>query len=191
MNKVYLVGNLTRDPELFETASGLKICKFGIAVNRNYVNEDGERETDFFNVIAWRGLGENCAKYLKKGNKVAIIGELRNRSYETEAGEKRFVTEIMANEVEFLILNKNEEKEKTEVKSVNTEKGTQQEPTVPTPKAAADKTETVETKTKGEKRAPGKEEVGVEAGSTTAAPTATCDAPAEKTTKRAKKKAAA
>ena len=102
MNKVILVGNLTRDPDLSETPSGVAVCKFAIAVTRDYANGDGERETDFFNVTVWRGRAENCAKYLKKGNKVAIVGSLQNRSYEDKDGIRRNVTDVIASEVEFL-----------------------------------------------------------------------------------------
>ena len=99
MNKVYLIGNLTRDPEVSETGSGLTLCRFSIAVNRNYSSSDGERQTDFFNITVWRALAENCGKYLKKGSKVAVVGSLQNRSYEDKDGN---VTDIVANEVEFL-----------------------------------------------------------------------------------------
>lgn len=102
MNKVILVGNLTRDPELSETPSGISVCRFAIAVSRDYANSEGERETDFFNITVWRGRAENCGKYLKKGNKVAIVGSLQNRSYEDKDGIKRYVTDVVANEVEFL-----------------------------------------------------------------------------------------
>ena len=102
MNKVILVGNLTRDPELTETPSGVSVCRFAIAVSRDYANSDGTRETDFFNITVWRGRAENCGKYLKKGNKVAIVGSLQTRSYEDKDGIKRNVTDVIANEVEFL-----------------------------------------------------------------------------------------
>ena len=102
MNKVILVGNLTRDPELTETPSGVAVCRFAIAVSRDYANADGTRETDFFNITVWRGRAENCGKYLKKGNKVAVVGSLQTRSYEDKDGVKRNVTDIIANEVEFL-----------------------------------------------------------------------------------------
>ena len=102
MNKVILVGNLTRDPELTETPTGVAVCRFAIAVSREYANADGTRETDFFNITVWRGRAENCGKYLKKGNKVAIVGSLQNRSYEDKDGIKRNVTDVIANEVEFL-----------------------------------------------------------------------------------------
>lgn len=102
MNKVYLIGNLTRDPELAETTSGIKVCRFAIAVNRTYAGSDGNRETDFFNITVWRTQAENCGRYLKKGSKVAIVGSLQNRSYEDKDGIKRNVTDIVASEVEFL-----------------------------------------------------------------------------------------
>ncbi len=76
MNKIFLIGNLTRDPELSETANGIKHCRFSIAVNRNYSGADGERKTDYFNCTAWRGLGETVARYAKKGNKVAVCGSV-------------------------------------------------------------------------------------------------------------------
>ena len=102
MNKVILVGNLTRDPELSETPSGIAVCRFSIAVSRDYASADGNRETDFFNITVWRGRAENCGRYLKKGNKVAIVGSLQNRSYDDKDGNKRYVTDVVANEVEFL-----------------------------------------------------------------------------------------
>ncbi len=102
MNKVILIGNLTRDPELSETPSGVAVCKFSLAVSRDYTNAEGNRDTDFFNITVWRGRAENCGKYLKKGNKVAIVGSLQTRSYEDKDGIKRNVTDIIASEVEFL-----------------------------------------------------------------------------------------
>ena len=102
MNKVFLIGNLTRDPELTETANGVKVCRFVIAVNRNYTSADGERKTDFFNVTTWRGLAETVHKHVKKGNKVAVTGSLENRNYEDSAGVKRTPTEVVAQDVEFL-----------------------------------------------------------------------------------------
>lgn len=102
MNKVILVGNLTRDPELTETPSGVAVCRFAIAVSRDYASSDGTREADFFNITVWRGRAENCGKYLKKGNKVAIVGSLQTRSYEDKDGIKRNVIDVIANEVEFL-----------------------------------------------------------------------------------------
>ena len=117
MNKLFIIGNLTRDPELTETPSGVAVCRFSIAVSRDYANADGTRETDFFNITVWRGRAENCGKYLKKGNKVAITGSLQNRSYEDKDGNKRTVTDIVASEVEFLTTNRGDEQDvPTEVK---------------------------------------------------------------------------
>ena len=100
MNKVILIGNLTRDPEMSSTQSGIAMCRLGIAVNRNYANSDGVRETDFFNLTAWRNLAERCGKYLHKGTKIAIIGSLQTRSYEVN-GEKRYATDIVMDDFEF------------------------------------------------------------------------------------------
>lgn len=102
MNKVFLIGNLTRDPELTETSSGVSLCRFSIAVNRNYSGSDGERKTDFFNIVAWRGLGENVSRYAKKGNKVAVSGSIELRNYEDSQGVKRTGVDIVAQDVEFL-----------------------------------------------------------------------------------------
>lgn len=102
MNKVFLIGNLTRDPELTETSGGVSVCRFSIAVNRNYAGADGERKTDFFNVTAWRGLGETISRYAKKGNKVAVSGSVELRNYEDNQGNKRTSVDIIAQDVEFL-----------------------------------------------------------------------------------------
>ena len=102
MNRVYLIGNLTRDPELATTTSGVSVCRFSIAVQRRFSNAEGEREADFFNIVVWRAQGENCHKYLKKGSKCAVCGSLQNRSYDANDGTKRNITEIVADEVEFL-----------------------------------------------------------------------------------------
>ena len=102
MNKCIFVGNLTRDPELTTTTSGVSVCRFSIAVNRTYTNANGEREADFINIVAWRGLGENCAKYLSKGRKVCVCGSLQTRSYDDKDGNKRYVSEIVAEDVEFI-----------------------------------------------------------------------------------------
>jgi single-strand DNA-binding protein len=102
MNKVILVGNLTRDPELSTTSGGVSLCKFGIAVQRRFANAEGNRDVDFFNIIVWRGLAETCHKFLRKGSKAGVVGSIQTRSYEDKDGVKKFVTEIIADEVEFL-----------------------------------------------------------------------------------------
>ena len=121
MNKVYLIGNLTRDPEVSETTGGVPYCRFSIAVNRNFTNADGNREADFFNIIVWRGQAEPCGRFLKKGSKVALVGSLQNRSYEDKDGVKRTVTDIVASEVEFLNTNRADD-EMQEVKPVKKER---------------------------------------------------------------------
>lgn len=102
MNKVFLIGNLTRDPETRTTASGTSVCTFSLAVDRRFKTQDGEKVTDYFNIVAWRQLADLCGRYTSKGNKVAIVGELQNRSYEARDGTKRYTTEIVADEIQFL-----------------------------------------------------------------------------------------
>lgn len=102
MNKICIVGNLTRDPELRATEQGNAVCSFTVAVNRRYKDQDGNTPTDFIPVVVWRDLAENCAKYLAKGRKVAVSGALQIRSYTDRDGAKRWVSEIQANEVDFL-----------------------------------------------------------------------------------------
>ena len=102
MNKIQLVGNLAGDPELRQTSQGISVCTFRVALNRRIANANGEREADFIPVVAWRGLGENCAKYLTKGRKVAVSGTLQTRNYEDKQGNKRTAFEVVADDVEFL-----------------------------------------------------------------------------------------
>jgi len=99
-NSVTLVGNLTRDPELRYTTGGRGVASFGLAVNRRYqVNGEWQEQVSFFNVVAWADLGENAAASLHKGNRVIVTGRLEQRSYETRDGEKRNVTEVIADEL--------------------------------------------------------------------------------------------
>lgn len=102
MNKIFLIGNLTFDPETRTTPSGASVCSFNIAVNRRFAAANGEKQTDFFRISAWRGLGDNCQKYLSKGKKVAVVGELTARTYEAKDGTTRLSLEVNADEVEFL-----------------------------------------------------------------------------------------
>lgn len=102
MNKAIFIGNLTKDPEITTTTSGVSVCRISLAVSRRFANAEGERETDFFNIVVWRVLGENCHKFLKKGSKIAVVGNIQNRSYDAADGSKRYITEIVAEEVEFL-----------------------------------------------------------------------------------------
>ena len=109
MNKVILIGNLSKDPELTTTANGVNVARFTIAVQRRYTNEAGEREADFINCVAWRTTAENLQKYCKKGDKVAVVGRIETRTYDAQDGTKRYVTEIVADEVEFVNTKKAEE----------------------------------------------------------------------------------
>lgn len=102
MNKCILIGNLTKDPEISTTSNGVSVCRFTLAVTRRYANSDGERDTDFINIVAWRALADNCHRFIKKGSKVAVVGNIQSRSYDAADGSKRYVTEIVAEEVEFL-----------------------------------------------------------------------------------------
>lgn len=102
MNKVFMIGNLSKDVDLRTTQSGKAVASFTIAVNRRFKNQAGEAVTDFFPVAVWGQLAEVCGRYLAKGKKVAVVGELQTRSYDDKQGVKRYVTEIVADEVEFL-----------------------------------------------------------------------------------------
>ena len=103
MNKAFLIGNLTRDPEMRSTQSGVSVCNFSIAVNRRFRNaQTGQQETDFLNVIAWRQLAELCGKYLAKGRKVAVTGTVSARAYTGSDGSVHATMELVADEVEFL-----------------------------------------------------------------------------------------
>ncbi len=102
MNKILLIGNVASDVELKKTQSGVSVCTFKLAVQRKFKNAAGEREADFLPVVTWRQLADLCAKYLAKGRKCAVSGSLQTRSYDAQDGSKRYVTEIVADEVEFL-----------------------------------------------------------------------------------------
>jgi len=106
MNRAILIGNLTKDPEITTTSNGVSVCKFTIAVSRRFTNSDGTKDTDFLNIITWRALAENCHKFLKKGSKVGVVGTIQTRNYDAQDGTKRYITEIVADEVEFLSTNR-------------------------------------------------------------------------------------
>lgn len=110
MNKVLLIGRLTANPELRYTISNNAVTTFSIAVDRNFKNEDGNKEADFINIVAWNKKAELIHQYLKKGDRVGIGGRLQVRKYQNERGENRYVTEVVADEVEFLNSKKPEEK---------------------------------------------------------------------------------
>ena len=102
MNKVFLIGRLTRDPELRYTGNNTAVASFSLAVQRNFTNQAGEREADFFNISVWRKQAENVKNYLSQGSQVAIEGRLQTRSYDDANGQKRYVTEVVADNVEFI-----------------------------------------------------------------------------------------
>ena len=102
MNKVFLIGRLTRDPELRYTGSNTAVATFSLAVNRNFTNANREREADFINIVVWRKQAENVKNYLSQGSQVAIDGRIQTRSYDDQNGQKRYVTEVVADNVEFL-----------------------------------------------------------------------------------------
>lgn len=102
MNKVVLIGNLTKDPEYSGTTNGIAVVKFTIAVKRKFKNADGETESDFIPIVAWRNLANVVRDYVKKGQKVGVFGHIQTRTYETPEHEKRYVTEVIAEDIEFL-----------------------------------------------------------------------------------------
>lgn len=102
MNKVILIGNMVADPESRTTQSGVSQCTLRIAVRRRFANQQGQHESDFFNVVCWRQTAEFCARYLSKGRRIAVEGSLQTRSYDAQDGSKRFVTEVIADNVEAL-----------------------------------------------------------------------------------------
>jgi len=102
LNRVILIGNLTRDPELRYTPDGTPVASFTIAVNRSFTTRQGEREADFIPVVVWRKRAETCSEYLAKGSQVAVDGRLQIRNYEDKDGIKRRVAEVVAWRVEFL-----------------------------------------------------------------------------------------
>lgn len=108
MNKVIMDGNLTKQPELRFTANDKAVATFSIAVNEGYGDK---KQTNFFNVVAWGKIGENVANYLDKGSKVLICGRLQNRSYESKDGTKKYITEIIATEVQFLSKGKGQDQD--------------------------------------------------------------------------------
>ena len=102
MNKLTIIGNLTREPELRTTSAGVNVCDFTVAVNRRKTGNNQQPEADFFRVSAWRALGENCAKFLHTGSKVCAVGAVSVRTYQTNNGETRASLEVTADDVEFL-----------------------------------------------------------------------------------------
>ncbi|MGN1401157.1 MAG: single-stranded DNA-binding protein [Bacillus sp. (in: firmicutes)] len=102
MNRVVLVGRLTKDPDLRYTPSGVPVATFTLAVNRNFSNQQGEREADFINCVVWRKPAENVANFLKKGSLAGVDGRIQTRNYEGQDGKRVYVTEVVAESVQFL-----------------------------------------------------------------------------------------
>jgi single-strand DNA-binding protein len=102
MNKAILLGRLTRDPEVRYTSTGKVVCSFTIAVDRTFTNADGQREADFIPVVVWGKAAELCGNSLAKGHRILVEGRIQTRSYETKEGQKRYVTEVIASNVEFI-----------------------------------------------------------------------------------------
>lgn len=103
MNKVALIGRLTKDPELrFTAGAGTAVTTFTLAVDRGFKNKDGQKEADFINIVAWQKLAETIANYLRKGSLVAIGGRIQTRNYEGNDGKKVYVTEVIAEDMQFL-----------------------------------------------------------------------------------------
>ena len=101
LNKVVLIGRLTKDPDLRYTQSGIAVARFTLAVDRGFKNQDGEKQADFIPITVWRGAAESCAKYLSKGRLVAVVGRIQTGSYEQD-GQRRYTWEVVADEVQFL-----------------------------------------------------------------------------------------
>lgn len=102
MNRVVLVGRLTKDPELKYTPNGVPVATFTLAVNRSFSNQQGERESDFINVVVWRKPAENVANFLKKGSLAGVDGKIQTRNYEGQDGKRVYITEVVAESVQFL-----------------------------------------------------------------------------------------
>lgn len=102
MNKVILIGRLTKDPELRYTSSNIATASFSLAVDRTFTNQNGEKEADFINIVVWRNQAENVKKFLTKGSQAAVEGRIQTRSYDDQNGQKRYVTEVVADRVEFI-----------------------------------------------------------------------------------------
>lgn len=102
MNKVFLIGRLTKDPEIRYTTNGTAVTSFTIAINRRVLNQQGEREADFIPIIVWSKAAENCHKYLAKGRQAAVAGRIQTGSYDGKDGTKHYTTEVVAEEVQFL-----------------------------------------------------------------------------------------
>jgi len=114
MNKAILIGRLTKNPEIRYTNNNVPCCTFTLAVSRDYTNQEGQREADFINIQVWKNQAENCSKYLIKGSLISVIGRIQTRSYDNEKGEKRYITEVLAEKIKFLDTKKDGQANETE-----------------------------------------------------------------------------
>lgn len=114
LNNVVLIGRLTKDPELRYTPSGIAVASFTLAVDRSFTNQQGEREADFIPIVVWRKQAENCANYLGKGRLVAVLGRIQVRTYDANDGQRRWVTEVIAENVRFLDRGKTDSKDQSD-----------------------------------------------------------------------------
>ena len=123
MNKVILIGNLTRDPEFIDLDSGIKMAKFTLATNRNWSTKDGEKkeQTDFHSVVVWRKLAEICQSYLKKGAAVLVEGKLQTNKYTNKEGQPKSVTEVHADEINFITYKQKQDVNEINLVTVETE----------------------------------------------------------------------
>ena len=102
MNKVILIGRLTRDPELRYTGNNTPVATFSLAVNRSFTNQNGEREADFINCVVWRKLAETVKNYLSQGSQVAVEGRIQTRTYDDQNGQRRYITEVIVENIDFV-----------------------------------------------------------------------------------------
>ena len=125
MNKVLLVGRLARNPELRKTPNDTSVAKFTLAVSKNYTNKDGEREADFINCISWKNQADNLVKYCQKGTLLSVEGRLSTRSYDAQDGTKRYVTEVVTENITFLSSNQQNNSNSTNATQTTTQPATQ------------------------------------------------------------------
>jgi single-strand DNA-binding protein len=124
LNRVVLVGRLTKDPELRFTPNGIAVTTFTLAVNRPFKNANGEQEADFINIVVWKKAAENVANYTSKGSLVAIDGRIQTRSYENKDGQRVYVTEVVADSVQFLETKKREAQQQNSQQRYTSDPGT-------------------------------------------------------------------
>lgn len=118
-NKVILIGNLTADPELKQTSNGISVTSFSIAVERRYAGKDQEKQADFINIVAWRNTAEFITKYFQKGKPILIVGSIQNRFWVDQDGQKRYATEVVADEAQFVEKKSENEPKQTPSESAN------------------------------------------------------------------------